>query len=119
MALKDELGRWGENVAGDFLIANGYDVLDRGWRCPLGEIDIIARIDNTVSFVEVKTRRSLRYGHPLEAITPIKLTRLRTLAGEWCRVHRVHAGRVRIDAIGIVGNGTSVDSLDHRIGVFE
>jgi putative endonuclease len=119
MARKDELGRWGENVAGDFLIANGYDVLDRGWRCSQGEIDIVARIDGTVSFVEVKTRRSVRFGHPLEAITPIKLARLRILAGEWCREHRVHARRVRIDAIGIVGNGTAVDSLDHRIGVFE
>lgn len=119
MALKDELGRWGETVAGDFLVANGYDVLDRGWRCALGEIDIVARIDGTVSFVEVKTRRTVRYGHPLEAITPAKLARLRNLAGEWCRIHRVHAGHVRIDAIGIVGNGIAVDSLDHRIAVFE
>lgn len=119
MALKDELGRWGENVAGDYLVANGYDVLDRGWRCARGEIDIVAQIDGTVSFVEVKTRRSVRYGHPLESITPTKFARLKVLAGEWCRVHRVHARRVRIDAIGIVGNGTAVDSLDHRIGVFE
>jgi putative endonuclease len=119
MALKDELGRWGEHVAGDFLVANGYDVLDTGWRCTHGEIDIVARIDDTVSFVEVKTRRSVRFGHPLEAITPTKLTRLRTLAGEWCRLNRVHSRRVRIDAIGIIGNGSMVHSLEHRIGVIE
>ena len=117
MALKDDLGRWGESVATDFLVANGYDVLERGWRCPQGEIDIIARVDGTVAFVEVKTRRSARFGHPLEAITPVKLARLKVLAGEWCRLHRVHATRVRIDAIGIIGDGLAVGRLDHRTGV--
>ena len=119
MARKDELGRWGETVAGDFLVANGYDVLDRGWRCRHGEIDIIARCGRTVAFVEVKTRRTHRYGHPLEAITSAKLARLRVLAGEWCRVHLVHAGTVRIDAIGIIGDGLAVSSLEHRVGVIE
>ena len=119
MALKDELGRWGETVAGDFLVANGYEVLDRGWRCRHGEIDIIARYGRTVAFVEVKTRRTGRYGHPLEAITSAKFSRLRVLAGEWCRVNRVHAGTVRIDAIGIIGDGIAVGSLEHRAGVIE
>jgi putative endonuclease len=119
MARKDELGRWGETVAGDFLVANGYEVLDRGWRCRHGEIDLIARYGRTVAFVEVKTRRTGRYGHPLEAITSAKFARLRVLAGEWCRVNRVHAGTVRIDAIGIIGDGLAVGSLEHRVGVIE
>jgi putative endonuclease len=119
MALKDELGRWGETVAADYLAANGYEVLDRSWRCRQGEIDIVARSGRTVAFVEVKTRRTNRYGHPLEAITPAKFARLRVLAGEWCRVHQVHAGTVRIDAIGIVGDGLAVGSLEHRAGVID
>jgi putative endonuclease len=117
MALKDELGRWGETVAGDFLVASGYDVVDQRWRCPQGEIDIVARLADTLAFVEVKTRRTGRFGHPLEAITPAKLARLRVLAGEWCRVHHVRAGRVRIDAIGIIGDGIAVGSLEHRTAV--
>lgn len=117
MALKDELGRWGETVAGDFLVANGYEVLDRGWRCSHGEIDIVARLSGAIAFVEVKTRRSGRYGHPLEAITPTKLARLRVLAGEWCRVNRVTAAAIRIDAIGIIGDGIAVGSLEHRTAV--
>ena len=117
MALKDELGRWGEAVAGDFLVAHGYEVVDRGWRCPQGEIDIVARLDDTLAFVEVKTRRTARFGHPLEAITVTKLARLRVLAGEWCRVHRVSAGHIRIDAIGIIGDGIAVGRLDHRTAV--
>ena len=118
MARKDELGRWGETVAGDYLVANGYEILERGWRCRRGEIDVVARVGDTVAFVEVKTRRTVRYGHPLEAITPTKFARLRILAGEWCLAHEVSASRVRIDAIGIVGDGTHIDSLDHRPGVW-
>jgi putative endonuclease len=119
MARKDDLGRWGETVAGDYLVANGFEVLDRGWRCRLGEIDLIARTGRTVAFVEVKTRRTNRFGHPLEAITPAKFARLRVLAGEWCRINRVHAGCVRIDAIGIIGDGLAIGSLEHRVGVIE
>lgn len=117
MARKDELGRWGEVVAGDFLVANGYEVLDRGWRCRLGEIDIVARLASAIAFVEVKTRRTGRYGHPLEAITPSKLARLRVLAGEWCRANRVTAAAIRIDAIGIIGDGIAIGSLEHRTAV--
>lgn len=117
MARNDELGEWGERVAGEFLEANGYRVLDRRWRCRRGEIDIVARCGPTVAFVEVKTRRTERFGHPLESVTPVKLARLRLLAGEWCIAHDVRAGSVRIDAIGIIGDGRFVTSLDHRIGV--
>jgi putative endonuclease len=117
MAHKDELGRWGEQVAADFLITEGYDIVDRGWRCPRGEIDVIARRGGCIAFVEVKTRRSLRYGHPLEAITPAKFSRLKVLAGEWCRSVDHPTALIRIDGIGIVGDGHLVESLDHRLGV--
>ncbi len=118
MARKDELGEWGERVAGEFLEANGYVILDRRWRCARGEIDIVARFGTTVAVVEVKTRRSVRFGHPLEAVTPAKFARLRALAGEWCVGHDTGSRQLRIDAIGIVGDGKFVESLDHRIGVF-
>jgi putative endonuclease len=117
MAHKDELGRWGEQVAADFLVTEGYSIVDRGWRCPRGEIDVIARRAGCTVFVEVKTRRSLRYGHPLEAITPAKFSRLKVLAGEWCRSVDHPVGAIRIDGIGIVGDGKRIESLDHRTGV--
>ena len=117
MAHKDELGRWGEHIAADFLVTEGYEIVDRGWRCARGEIDLIVRRGGCTAFVEVKTRRSLRYGHPLEAITPAKFSRLRVLAGEWCRSTGHGAGNIRIDGIGIVGDGQRIDSLDHRVGV--
>ena len=83
MAAKDVLGRRGEKLAADHLIASGFEIVDRNWRCSQGEIDIIATKNSELVFVEVKTRSSLAFGHPLEAITVAKLARLRRLAAAW------------------------------------
>ena len=91
MAAKDELGRRGERIAEHHLIERGLVVLDRNWRCPSGEIDLVLRDGDETVFVEVKTRAGLGYGHPLEAITMVKLARLRRLAGEWCEHRRAAA----------------------------
>ncbi len=117
MAHKDDLGMWGEEVAADFLVTEGYGIIDRRWRCARGEIDLIVEREGHLAFVEVKTRRTLKFGHPLEAITPAKFSRLRILAGEWCQSVSRTGGLIRIDAIGIVGDGVSVHSLDHRVGI--
>lgn len=117
MAHKDDLGVWGETVAAEYLVTEGYAIIDRRWRCPRGEIDLVVERHGEIAFVEVKTRRTLNFGHPLEAITPAKFSRLRILAGEWCQSASRTIGQIRIDAIGIVGDGVSVHSLDHRTGV--
>ncbi|MEY5017053.1 MAG: hypothetical protein RL431_102 [Actinomycetota bacterium] len=118
MARKDELGRWGETIAADALAQQGYRILDHNWRCEAGEIDIVAVDADTVVFVEVKTRRTTSYGDPLEAITPQKCSRLRVLAGEWCRRNpEIVARNIRIDGVGIVGDGRRVHSLDHRLAI--
>lgn len=91
------------------------EILDRNWRHKLGEIDIVARDGDWLVVVEVKTRRSRAYGAPIEAVTDIKLHRLRQLAAAWMREHpAVRARHIRIDVIGI-----DVDpfTLDHRKGV--
>ena len=69
MAQKDELGRRGEQVAAEWLQERGYTLVDRNWRCPAGELDLILRDGSTMVFAEVKTRSSLEFGHPFEAIT--------------------------------------------------
>ncbi|TPW75436.1 YraN family protein [Schumannella soli] len=118
MAAKDELGRRGERIAEQHLIRSGIRVVDRNWRCPIGEIDLIARDGDDVVFVEVKTRRGVGYGHPLEAITPVKLARLRRLAGAWCAAHPEVRGSVRIDAIGIVAARDAAPVVEHLQGVY-
>ncbi|HQJ35005.1 MAG TPA: YraN family protein, partial [Rhodoglobus sp.] len=87
MAAKDALGRRGEEIAARYLASRGLAIVERNWRCPQGEIDLIARDGGELVFVEVKTRSSVAYGHPLESITPVKLARLRRLAAAWCDAH--------------------------------
>jgi putative endonuclease len=69
MAAKDALGKRGEDLAADYLRGAGLSIVERNWRCALGEIDVIARDGGETVFVEVKTRAGVGYGHPLEAIT--------------------------------------------------
>ena len=95
-----QTGRIGEDLAAEHLERQGYQIIDRNWRCSLGELDIVAFAGGLTVAVEVKTRRSARFGPPLEAITEEKLARLRLLAVEWMRAHD-RRGRIRLDAIGI------------------
>jgi putative endonuclease len=105
MAAKDELGRAGEDRAARHLQDLGYAVLDRNWRCPAGEIDIVASLGSDLVIVEVKTRRSEDYGHPLAAINAVKRARLWRLAMAWIAEHRhdVRFERLRFAAIGVLG----------------
>lgn len=120
MAAKDVLGRRGEEIAVGVLTADGYRVLDRNWRCGQGEIDIIAvdGRDGETVFVEVKTRSSVAFGHPFEAITTQKLARIRRLAAAWCAEHPGDHRRIRIDAIAIVVPPDGPALIDHLRRVF-
>ena len=70
------LGRRGEQLAAEHLRRAGYEILAANWRCPRGEIDLIAREGETLAFVEVRTRRGREYGSPEESITALKRARL-------------------------------------------
>lgn len=115
MAEKDERGRAGEARAERHLLASGYRVLDRNWRCPQGEIDLVAAKGATLVIVEVKTRRTELFGHPFAAIDDRKRARLWRLAASWMKAHPALArGReVRLDAIGIVGDDPASARLEH------
>ena len=118
MAAKDELGKRGERLAAEHLIAIGMTIVETNWRCPLGEIDVIARDAGETVFVEVKTRSSVAFGHPLEAITAQKLARLRRLAAVWCDEHPGSHDRIRIDAIAIVAPTRGLVEIEHLERVF-
>lgn len=117
MAQKDRLGSQGEAVAARWLEEQGYTVLQRNWRCATGELDVVARLGRTTVFVEVKTRSSIAYGHPFEAITATKAARLRRLAAEWCRSHGPVPGDTRIDAIAVLDAWSAEPSIEHLAGV--
>jgi putative endonuclease len=101
MAAKDELGRLGEQIAVDFLLAQGMHILDRNWRCPEGEIDIVAREGRALVVVEVKTRSSRCHGSALEAVTAEKLARLRRLAQAWLAGQCERFAAVRVDVVAL------------------
>lgn len=118
MAAKDVLGKRGEELAAAFLESEGYAILDRNWRCQQGEIDVVAFDGIDTVFVEVKTRSSVLFGHPLEAITVLKLARLRRLAAAWCEEHPGNHDHIRIDAIAVVAPNGVPPLIEHLKRVF-
>ena len=96
------LGDYGERLAERYLRERGLAVIDRNWRCARGELDLVARDGDCLVFCEVKTRRTERFGAPVEAVDRRKAARLRRLASAWLQAHDEHAGHVRIDVIGIL-----------------
>lgn len=93
-------GDLGEKFAKEYLLNLGYEILETNWRAGrFGEIDIIARDGLQTVFVEVKTRKSLNFGHPFEAIGYHKLKNLFTAALTYMQNKR---GRFRIDVIGVI-----------------
>jgi putative endonuclease len=116
---KDALGRRGEATAARYLTRRlGWIILDRNWRCRDGELDLVAYDGSRHIVCEVKTRSSLAYGTPAEAITPVKAARLRRLAGRWAAEHGVAAASIRIDVIGLVDTGAMARAADDDLEGF-
>jgi putative endonuclease len=98
---RQTLGAYGEKVAAEHLQDQGLVVLDRNWRCPDGEIDLVLRDGDTVVFCEVKTRRGDRFGSPAESVTPDKMRRLRRLAIRWFQATGLHERDARFDVVEV------------------
>lgn len=115
MASKDVLGRHGEDAAARLLVSEGFALVSRNWRCAAGELDIVAVDGDQLVVVEVKTRSSELYGHPLEAVDHRKLRRLLRLAAAWSAEHPDHARgrRLRVDAIAVTGRSPDTFVLEH------
>jgi uncharacterized protein (TIGR00252 family) len=96
-----ETGILGENLACDFLGKNGYDILERNYRCPNGEIDIIARQGETLVFIEVRTKHGQKFGTPEESIVPAKMEKLRTVAAHYGQNHDNLPASRRIDFVAV------------------
>ena len=97
-------GKKGEDLAAEFLEKQGFKLIKRNWRFSrIGEIDIIAEDGDTLVFVEVKTRTSMCFGHPIEAISPKKLNTIQKLAEIYINTKTIKEYKsFRIDIIGIL-----------------
>jgi putative endonuclease len=117
MSQKQILGKYGEDVAAQYLLDRGYEILERNWRCAIGEIDLVAKDKSRFVFVEVKTRNGTGYGHPFEAITAIKMSRMRKLVAQWCIQNEKSGAQVRLDAISVLVKSGRV-AVEHLKQVF-
>ncbi|MFC1903636.1 YraN family protein [Chloroflexota bacterium] len=98
---RKDVGILGEQLARDFLEKQSYRILETNYRCPEGEVDIIARHKDSLVFVEVRARRSLQFGSPEESITSIKKGRLRAVAAHYLQAHHDLSQSWRIDVVAM------------------
>ena len=115
-----EIGKRGEDAAARYLEMLGYEILERNWKCPAGEADIIARDECTLVFVEVQTRTRLQKGLPSEAVTPQKRARYERIAGWYlhdeCEFVDIP---VRFDVIALLVAGKDRALVRHYRHAFE
>jgi putative endonuclease len=111
------LGAYGERLAARHLLARGMVVLDRNWRCSAGEIDLVLRDRDVLVVCEVKTRTSLACGSPHEALTEVKLDRLRRLAVLWADEHDVRPADVRVDLVAVLRPRRGPSVVEHVRGL--
>ncbi len=114
MRLNHSKGQKGEMIAVEYLIRQGFKIIEKNWRfSKFGEIDIIAQDNDALVFIEVKTRTSNEFGHPTEAISTKKLNRIKKLAEIY--INRENSGAYkdfRVDMIGILfGKNTEITHI--------
>ena len=112
------VGAYGERVAARHLQDLGLVILDRNWRCPDGEVDLILRDGDEVVFCEVKTRRSGIYGPPAEAVDQRKVRKLRQLAGRWLAESKVRPRGVRFDVVEVFPQQRGATRVAHIRSAF-
>lgn len=111
MNKKQKLGKWGEEIAVTYLINKGYRIIDRNFRTPYGEIDIIAFFGDVTIFVEVKTRSSRVFGYPEDALTKRKLKHMLASAEFYAAENELDTWQN--DAISIEGIPGITPRMEH------
>jgi putative endonuclease len=112
MAEHNELGHWGEEVAADYLRRKGYTIVERDWQSGHYDIDIIAMDEDTLVFVEVKTRRNRMFTEPETAVNYQKIRNLRQAANHYVKYR--HANEpIRFDIVTVVGTQKDVPEINH------
>lgn len=112
MAAHNELGKWGEDIAAAFVDKKGYEILQRDWKSGHHDLDIIAKDEDTLVIIEVKTRRNRLFGNPEEAIDYKKRQSLLSATNHFVKSHHINVP-VRFDIISIVGTIGSTPEIDH------
>lgn len=119
MAAHNELGKWGEEMAAEYLQQQGYRIIERDWRSGNRDIDIIAQAPDlsTLVFVEVKTRKNEVIMRAADAVNPTKARNIALSANNYIKMRHVD-GLLRFDIITIVGTNAQNMKLEHIINAF-
>lgn len=116
---RQALGRWGENLAADYLMQKNYEIVERNVHTAYGEIDLVARQGCIMVFVEVKTRTSNRFGYPEDAVTPSKQAHLISAAQSYLMDHAELDSDWRVDVIAVQrlrsGQPPKIDHFENAI----
>ncbi len=115
-----DTGILGEKLAKDFLKKRGYRIYETNYRCPEGEVDIVARHKDSLVFIEVRSKRSLEFGSPEESITPTKMERLRAVAAHYRQTHNNLPSLWRIDVVAVEidqkGKPLRIEIIENAVG---
>lgn len=103
MYFKQEIGRWGEKLACQYLEENNYKIIERNFMCRQGEMDIIAKDvpKKEIVFIEVKTRSNLKYGNPSEAVNKAKQSHIKQVARYYLYKNQINNIAIRFDVIEV------------------
>ena len=113
-------GQLGETLAVRYLLDQGYAVVERNYRKRFGEVDIIAREQQTLVFIEVKTRNSQQYGSPFDAVDGRKQRQLTRIARDYLQTHRHDEGEARFDVIAVIlDKQQALVTIDHLKNAFD
>ena len=115
---KDQLARAGEDAAADYLVAKGYAVLHRNIRFPEGELDIVARWERTLVFIEVKTRKTEEFGLPYEFVSAKKQRRQVAMASRFVSLCRLQGIAIRFDILSIILPSGELPKIEHIENAF-
>ena len=117
-ATRRALGAYGETLAARLLTGeHSMVLLDRNWRCPEGELDLVLRDGRTLVACEVKTRRGEGSGSPHEAVDKVKLERLHRLVWRWAEEHGVRPDGARVDLVAVLRPRRGPAVLEHVKGL--
>lgn len=112
-------GKLGEDCAANFLEAKGYSIVARNFRIRSAEIDIIAKLDDVIVFVEVKARSNTRHGLPSEAVTVRKQKKIIEAASVFLQDENFSECACRFDVLEIYLRGEHVTKINHIENAFE
>jgi len=117
MAAHNELGQWGEEMAADYLQQKGYTIMERNWKSGHRDLDIIAQDDETVVFVEVKTRHNRLFTDPEDAVGYQKIQHLRQAANHYIKYRHINQ-EVRFDIVTVTGTIGEFPEIEHIENAF-